>query len=661
MTVETETVSSVPQATLSGGSERSGNSRGEGGPGSLRLRPSTETIRPKKDRKKTSRKQHSIQSGTGGSHYHWFSSSDQQQNDDKNASRHSTRPTLHSANSSRLLQHHRSTSTNSGFAQSPLLSPAAAETSKALSPTLRRITDLRLHKASSKADIFEAKVASAVDEANSSDSDETFVYESNQPETHPRPRDHSRTPSVASIASQLDPRAGSRTIGDALASSHRIAGKRSMKFSSAYNDADSPDHRNDSVRSGNSRTGGGSGTHLHHHIGRHGRSAGTHTPVLDAEVPISGGKNARSRPSSRPASATQNHFPHRTKKHGEIPFDIDVEGADDERTPLIGTVRTPRNRIYRSRPGSASLRQMDYYQNRRRSWIARFAGCIIITIMFALVIIGAVGFLFATTKPLYEVSIKEIQNVLASEQELMLDLLVEAVNPNIITVAISDMDVNVFAKSKHIGAEPSSSASTAQPLLRQRRRNGYGATPSVAVRPQPSTSSSTNVVTSSWPPFWGPDHDGVDHGTDPIPDPSGDSSTMLLGRILQFDSALSFDGSPLKRHAHYSVGELRLPQPGNKTESGGSERWEKVLEYPFELIVRGVLKYQLPLTGKPKTVAIGRSVIVHPEEGVDENGGMRTEPGWGLGPGPRIDEKIDSGLEELGQGQGEDGMGWDPI
>ena len=622
MTVETETVSSVPQATLSGGSERSGNARGESGQGSLRLKPSTETIRPKKDRRKASRKQSSLQSGTGGYSRNWFSPSKQQDSDHK-ASCNPSRPSLLSVNPSRLRPHHRSTATNSGLPQSPLLSPAEAETPNVLSPTLRKLTDFGLHKASSKADIFEAKVASAVDEANSSDSDETFVYESNQPETHTRPRDHSRTPSVASIASQVNHRDTSRSIGDALAGGPRIAGKRSMKFSSAYNDADSPDNRKDSIRSGNLRPAGGSSTHLHHHIGRHGRTAGVHTPGPNAETPLSAARIARSRPSSRPTSATQNQFPHKTKKNGEVPFDIDVEGADDERTPLIGTVRTPRNRAYRQRPGSASLRQIDYYQNRRRSWLARFAGCIVVTIMFALVVVGAVGFLFATTKPLYEVSIKEIQNVLASEQELMLDLLVEAVNPNIISISIADMDVNIFAKSKHIGTDPSSPSSTASTTHQTELADH---------------SSSTDVLASGWPPFWDPDDGNHDHGTDPMPDPSGDSSTMLLGRIFQFDSALSFDGSPLQRHPHYSIGELRLTRPGNKTEAGGSARWEKVLDWPFELIVRGVVKYQLPLTGKPKTVAIGRSVIVHPEEGVDENGGMRTEPRWGLGPGPRIEE-----------------------
>ena len=115
---------------------------------------------------------------------------------------------------------------------------------------------------------------------------------------------------------------------------------------------------------------------------------------------------------------------------------------------------------------------------------------------------------------------------------------------------------------------------------------------------------------------------GILEGTDPT---EGDSQTMLLGRIFHFDSPLSFDGSPVKRHIHHSMGEVRLARPGNKTEMGGSERWERVLQYPFELILRGVLKYQLPVSSRMQSAAIGASVYVHPEEGVDHKGAMRIE------------------------------------
>ena len=65
MTVETETVSSIPQLALGGGAgERHPLRRTETG-GSLRLKPSNETIRPKKDKKRAVRKAPSATSGTG--------------------------------------------------------------------------------------------------------------------------------------------------------------------------------------------------------------------------------------------------------------------------------------------------------------------------------------------------------------------------------------------------------------------------------------------------------------------------------------------------------------------------------------------------------------------------------------------------------------------
>lgn len=56
MTVETETVSSVPQVPVGG--IVTGN-------GSIRAKPSSETIRPKKEKKKSSRKAPSVHAGTG--------------------------------------------------------------------------------------------------------------------------------------------------------------------------------------------------------------------------------------------------------------------------------------------------------------------------------------------------------------------------------------------------------------------------------------------------------------------------------------------------------------------------------------------------------------------------------------------------------------------
>jgi hypothetical protein len=59
MTVETETVSSVPQVALNTGAKT------EGVGGTLKAKPSSETIKPKKEKKKVPRKQPTVTSGNG--------------------------------------------------------------------------------------------------------------------------------------------------------------------------------------------------------------------------------------------------------------------------------------------------------------------------------------------------------------------------------------------------------------------------------------------------------------------------------------------------------------------------------------------------------------------------------------------------------------------
>ena len=79
------------------------------------------------------------------------------------------------------------------------------------------------------------------------------------------------------------------------------------------------------------------------------------------------------------------------------------------------------------------------------------AGYTLLGSVLALLIAAVVVILIMCTKPLINVHIEDIRNVLASEQEIMLDLHVHAINPNLIAIQVSDLDVNIFAKSKHVG------------------------------------------------------------------------------------------------------------------------------------------------------------------------------------------------------------------
>lgn len=603
MIVETETVSTIPQVALGGGAgERNITGRTDTG-GSLRLKPSNETIRPKKEKKRAVRKAPSVSAGTG-------------------------------VFKSRRLHHHHIYSRPPSFDESMISSPtfpmsfsydpkSAPLTRAGTDPDMRSqwtaplLTFSGGRTASSKTDIFEAKVASAVDQTNSSDSEETFVYESNPPEPlSARPhRFHSRTPSATSMASQID-QFGARNRQDA---SHSIAGKKSMKFANnSYHSFGLQDEQGTARGPGHSgRTGNAS---HHHHIGRFGRNGNGHTSLFDNDSPFSNSSRQpqrtptgyASRVSSRPTTPRSAHIlraPGTPKKAEEaLPYDLEGEGADDERAPLIGSVRTGKSR---RRPYSGTLRSSYAAENRDYRLCHRVSAWISLGGLLVLVVAAIIVALYLCSKPLFQIRVDSIQNVLASEQEIMLDLHVHAVNPNIIAVQVTDLDINIFAKSKHVGT---SALWRNGQLHGTDNLSGHGTKSQEGDYFKPRHRTSLHEHYHTW--------DGVDEGTDPIEDPESDAQTMLLGRIFEFDSPLIFEPSPIRHLSSSSVGEVRLAKPGNKTEEGGTERWEKVILHDFELIVRGVIRYSLPISSRTRSATIGASVIVRPSEGLDRRGSM---------------------------------------
>lgn len=444
----------------------------------------------------------------------------------------------------------------------------------------------------SKADLFEAKVASAVDEADTSDSDETFVYESNPPENRASTRHHSRTPSATSLASTHDNFRG----GKMRSGSSAIPGKKSMKFSNSIHTREYEDDPN------RSSTRTASSTPRHHHIGRYGRN--NHPSLFNEESPFNQGRQPHS---PRNVTGHQPNSPRISsrvtspRKYGGHAYDNNEDVADDERMPLVGTVRVKPSR-HSKRPHSRDFRNVEFGEDMEPRCLSRLGAYFLLAFLFMLICSGVAAFVVAVNRPLVDVEIRHLQNVLASEQELMLDLDVKAVNPNLFMVTVSDLDVNLFAESPYAG--------TTGEWYREHPEHGLRL--SFVDRRLKSRSW-------LWPDPAPPPHtdDGVDEGTDPD-DPTG-IQKLLLGRVSEFDSPLAFDPAPIRRNPSFSVGEIRLAKPGNKTEAGGSARWEKVLLHDFDLIVRGVIKYQLPFSPKVRTAKVEGRKTIHPT-GEDKHG-----------------------------------------
>ncbi|XP_044716922.1 vacuolar segregation subunit 7 domain-containing protein [Hirsutella rhossiliensis] len=510
MTVETETVPSVPQVVLATGT------KAEAANGTLKTKPSAETIRPKREKKKPARKQPAVNSGTG----------------------------------------------------------------------------------SSKADIFEAKIANAVDEANTSDSEETFVYDSNPPDNTERStrRFHSRTPSATSMVSQAD-RPNLRSLygvleGGSHGHGHGPVPKKSMKFVNTFggNASDSLTPGDEDGKGTGRSTGGSARGTLrhHHHIGRWGRQPGNgHASLFDNESPFPNAAKSKlagntSRNSSGPTSPRNYHSARgqfgtkRSAMQMSSSYDLDdTTGADDERTPLIETARSLRGS--RSRRGPHSLRQAESQTyTRRSSYLNRFAACLVLTMMFLLVITGAIGFMFATSQPMTGIEIVSIGNVVTSEQVLMYDLTVKAHNPNIVVVTIDRANLEIFAKSKYADED-------------SKRRKHHHVSDRLHARDDPAND----------PPLRPGDGD------------SDSRPNILLGRVTVFDSSLTFEGSLFHQGTSSSTGQMQLPSPGNNTVDG-SERWNNIYQHEFDLIVKGVVKYSLPLSAHVRSATVSGRTTVKP-------------------------------------------------
>lgn len=654
MTVETETVSSVPIVAVGGGGTING---------SIRAKPSSETIRPKKEKRKTARKQQSIAAGVGehisakpmspfsnAAHHGRMRSKSRLHDHPVLPSRSHSKEISsgwESSDSSRTFttpvsQHGRDNSHGSRYEHYQELQ--ARSSSEATRPALyyplnhsSRISSMSSYvrnllipsasTVSSKADIFEAKIASAVDEADSEDSEETFVYESNPPD-HERPRRyHSRTPSATSMASAIDQQRN-RSIHPGLVGGlgngeHSVAMKKSMKFANSFSQQAMGD--GGAADDEASRNGTGRGTIRHHHIGRWGRSgpAGAgpngHQSLFDNESPFPNAKNSKfggtnSRQGSRPSSpriAGGGKFGRRMVG----PYD---DEGDDERTPLIpSSIRSARSGRHR-RPYSGNS-QNQPEPKRKQSLITRFASCLVLTILVLLVMTGAIGFLFATTQPLLEVRITGLKKVLASEGELMFDVEIEARNPNCLGVSVEGASLSVYARSKYANGGGDgwfSGGAGWVPAHRMRRRGPrIEATETIVM-----TDRVVGEVEGG--EEWTMD----DSPFDPLPsDPDDDKRPLLLlGRITQFDNALYFEGSPF-RHTHsYSTGEIRIENPGNVTggTSGdeGIDRWREVVRHEWDLIVQGLIRYELPLSRRIRSSQVRGRVSV-------EGGGQESRAG----------------------------------
>lgn len=214
----------------------------------------------------------------------------------------------------------------------------------------------------------------------------------------------------------------------------------------------------------------------------------------------------------------------------------------------------------------------------------------LISILCILAIGFVLGFILASTKDLANVSIVSIENTLVSQDELIFNVVVEAFNPGWFTVNIEEVEIDIFAKSGYL--------------------------PDLEI--QGSTRSEVAPVMVK-----------------------NTVETVLLGSVFNLESTLEFEGGFFNRDPIQQTGTIKLISPGknltnfnsfsrqrsnfldistlnkrdsNSTEPDNSKKWEIISKNPFDLILRGILKYNLPMTKNVKSVVINKVGYVDPNQ-----------------------------------------------
>ncbi|ODV87589.1 hypothetical protein CANARDRAFT_185610, partial [[Candida] arabinofermentans NRRL YB-2248] len=191
-----------------------------------------------------------------------------------------------------------------------------------------------------------------------------------------------------------------------------------------------------------------------------------------------------------------------------------------------------------------------------------------IALVFLFLSLGFVsGFLLATTKELQHTKISGISDILLSEEELVFNLAVESFNPGFLGIVIQDVEIDVFARSEYI----------------------------------------TDLYSRRWAPMQSSE------AQSPI-------STVLLGTLDHLEVPFVFEGGFLSRQKDVSVTTIKIINPCSFDDSKKPdedhkpiEKWLNISRNPFDLIVRGVLNYQLPISNSNRTIAINRSFKIDPD------------------------------------------------
>ncbi|CAH2350205.1 hypothetical protein CLIB1423_01S04874 [[Candida] railenensis] len=236
------------------------------------------------------------------------------------------------------------------------------------------------------------------------------------------------------------------------------------------------------------------------------------------------------------------------------------------------------------------------FKNQRGSCVRSFLYTLI-SILAILSVGFILGFILATTKELTHVSVLSIDNTLVSQDELVFNIVIEAFNPGWFSVEIQEVELDIFAKS------------------------GYLPDPDDGDNPGDGDGEESDVDATNSVNTLANIGDNPELGIRSV-------ETVLLGSIFNLETPMYFRGGFVNRSPIKQVAEVKLVKPGsnlstlfendsNKTEPelpDNSKKWEIISKNPFDIIVRGLLKYKLPLTKNLRSVVVKKTSYVDPND-----------------------------------------------
>ncbi|KAI8090203.1 uncharacterized protein B0P05DRAFT_529778 [Gilbertella persicaria] len=229
------------------------------------------------------------------------------------------------------------------------------------------------------------------------------------------------------------------------------------------------------------------------------------------------------------------------------------EDNDEESTPLL--YYSGKKDVHRN---TRSLLWKKESRSRRSKLKSRTCFWWLTTVSLSCFVLCFIMILLAS--PLHSVEIFSVGNVLGTQKQLMIDLYVRARNSNSWNIQVSHAAISLFAASHYV----------------------------------PTIAQGTGNTTA---------HEKTNNKQE------------YLGTLNKLDDPLIFEASPLfyfNSKLSTPASHIQIKNPGEaKDDVSGNERWSLLIRYPYELTLRGVLRYQLFPFFHTKTYSARVCKVVH--------------------------------------------------